>query len=73
MSNQTQPTQKRRGMGISPQMIVGLIAGLYTISPIDVMPDFVPVLGQMDDIGMILLAVVAMLVMSLSQRSDSDE
>jgi uncharacterized membrane protein YkvA (DUF1232 family) len=47
-------------------MIAAIIAGLYTISPIDAMPDFVPILGQMDDAGVIALAVIAMLVMTLA-------
>jgi uncharacterized membrane protein YkvA (DUF1232 family) len=50
--------------GLDPRMIVAILAGLYGLSPIDAMPDFIPVLGQMDDAGVILLAVVAMLVMS---------
>ena len=54
-------------------MIIGLLAGLYGINPIDVLPDFIPVVGQMDDVGIILLAVVAMLVLSMGRGGDSDE
>jgi uncharacterized membrane protein YkvA (DUF1232 family) len=30
---------------------------LYVISPIDVLPDVIPVIGQLDDLGVILLAL----------------
>lgn len=52
---------------MSPQMIVGLLAGLYGLSPIDVIPDFIPLIGWADDGGVIVLALVLMLVMTLMQ------
>jgi uncharacterized membrane protein YkvA (DUF1232 family) len=30
---------------------------LYVISPIDLLPDFIPVLGQLDDLGVLVAAV----------------
>jgi uncharacterized membrane protein YkvA (DUF1232 family) len=46
-----------------PKLLVPL-AVLYVISPIDIIPDFLLVLGQVDDISVIglTLAVIAMLV-----------
>jgi uncharacterized membrane protein YkvA (DUF1232 family) len=37
--------------------VVPALAVLYTLSPIDVAPDFLPVLGQLDDIGVLILAL----------------
>lgn len=36
---------------------IPLLALLYVVSPIDVIPDFLPVIGQIDDIGLLLVAV----------------
>jgi uncharacterized membrane protein YkvA (DUF1232 family) len=32
-----------------------ILAALYVISPLDFVPDFLPVLGQIDDLGVILI------------------
>jgi uncharacterized membrane protein YkvA (DUF1232 family) len=34
-----------------------VLAGLYLISPIDLVPDFLPGLGQLDDLGVIIAAL----------------
>ena len=36
---------------------VPLLALLYVISPIDFVPDFIPGLGQLDDLGIVLAAL----------------
>lgn len=36
---------------------IAVLASLYVVSPEDLVPDFIPVLGQMDDVVVIALAV----------------
>jgi uncharacterized membrane protein YkvA (DUF1232 family) len=38
-----------------------VLAAIYLISPLDFVPDFLPVLGQLDDLGVILLSLEAFL------------
>jgi uncharacterized membrane protein YkvA (DUF1232 family) len=41
--------------------LVGVLAVLYFLSPIDAIPDFIPLLGWLDDIG--VLSAAALFVM----------
>ena len=47
-----------------PKWIVPAGALIYTLSPVDALPDFIPLLGQLDDLSIIAVAVavVTMLV-----------
>ena len=40
---------------------VPLAAGLYLLSPLDLVPDLLPLLGQVDDLTLILIALAAFL------------
>jgi hypothetical protein len=46
-----------RGLGIVFFTITGLIA-LYIVSPLDMLPDVIPVLGQIDDGGALIGAII---------------
>ncbi len=37
--------------------IVPFVAAVYVLSPLDMVPDLLPVLGQLDDLGLVLVAV----------------
>jgi hypothetical protein len=47
-----------RGLGIIFFTITGLLA-LYIVSPVDALPDLIPVLGQIDDGGALVSAIIA--------------
>lgn len=36
-------------------------AGLYLLSPLDVLPDLLPVLGQLDDVALVIAAITVFL------------
>jgi uncharacterized membrane protein YkvA (DUF1232 family) len=40
---------------------VPILAGLYLVSPVDFVPDIFPIVGQLDDLGVMLLALEAFL------------
>lgn len=53
---------KRDDIGIVPKAIAALVVA-YALSPVDLIPDFIPVLGYLDDL--LLLPLGIMLVIKL--------
>lgn len=49
---------KGRYKAVPISTIIGLTAAiLYFVSPVDLIPDFIPVIGQIDDIGVLIFAL----------------
>lgn len=48
-------------------VIFGLV---YGISPLDFIPDFIPLLGQLDDLGVIAMVIMTFLRMTTHIRND---
>ena len=49
------------------KVVLPILAALYVLSPVDLIPDFIPVLGQMDDLAIVALAVKLFLTLAPPQ------
>ncbi|MEX1306981.1 MAG: YkvA family protein [Eubacteriales bacterium] len=61
---------KRKDTPIAAKILAGLTLA-YALSPIDLIPDFIPVLGYLDDI--IILPVLVVLTIKLIPKAILDE
>ncbi len=44
-------------VGTFAKLAVPVLAGIYVLSPVDLLPDVIPVLGQLDDVAIVALAL----------------
>lgn len=58
----------RRTPAAAKALVIGGL--LYGVLPLDVVPDLIPVLGQLDDVGILLFVVALFLRMTSSVRKD---
>ena len=58
-----------RTPGVSRWLLIGAV--MYAVSPIDLIPDFIPVLGQLDDV--IVLPILVGLALWLVPRAVIDD
>ena len=58
----------KRTPGFAKALII--FGAVYGISPLDFIPDLLPLLGQLDDVGIIAAVIVAFVRMSRTVRND---
>lgn len=58
------------GTGILPRIVIVVALG-YALSPVDLIPDFIPVLGYLDDL--IIIPALIMLAIKLTPQQVLDE
>ena len=47
-----------------------VISIIYIISPVDVLPDYIPILGWGDDLGAVIIAVISFCGLSRLNKAD---
>lgn len=48
-------------IGKPGKLIIGFLSILYILSPIDVIPDFIPIVGWLDDLVVLVIGIVPLL------------
>jgi len=64
------PAYKRKDVPILAKILIALII-VYALSPIDLIPDFIPILGYLDDL--IILPVLIYFVIKIIPKNILDE
>lgn len=55
------------------QMILFLFTVVYVVSPVDVIPDLIPVIGWIDDLAVFFTQVSAFLLYLRGKRQESEQ
>ena len=50
--------------------LIPVLAGIYVVSPLDFIPDVLPIIGQLDDIGIVFIALETFLRFSPADAVD---
>ncbi len=59
-----------RAIGRAPRLVlIALVA--YLVSPLDLVPDFIPILGQADDIAVVIAAVALLILLIPRDRFEA--
>lgn len=53
-----------RRVSLPTKLIIPGVIGLYLLSPVDAMPDLLPLLGQLDDIAVLMIGVALFIEMA---------
>jgi len=61
-----------RGFTLRQKLAILVLGMVYTVSSVDLMPDVIPVLGQIDDLAALALVVRAMLGPTHAPRGRSE-
>ncbi len=73
------PSLRTKMNSVLLRALATVAAGLYAVSPIDFIPDFIPVLGQLDDLTVIVLLILYWMALfknpsaQLNKRPSSDQ